>query len=383
MRLLAIDQRDGSEHAYTLQNRPEWFDLDSRALLTINGNRHGLRVNEKAGNVWITDLGAKERIYLANELLPLHSPWAWQANQELRFGPYILLWQPSRPLQPGVQPQWLAERVSPIAIALAVMLGITALLSLFLWRYSANREIAQTPEPAIWPGISFVPAAATAVPTSVLMAPTNTISIAPTPILTATITDIRPTNTPLPTATRSITEAMELIGAAAVVDGTPVINAHTMRPNKEQWDAQLMDELSIAYQPAVVAIGAQFWRLTGIQWLDETASQGMHHVFVEVLDETGARVLEPVTMTMAWSTGACTRYMENTPPLQIGERQFPPYGMNCPMYSGGTVYAVSISGFGLPSDVVRNLGLGMPGYFRNWTNPTSFLLTFQRTTRTE
>jgi hypothetical protein len=98
------------------------------------------------------------------------------------------------------------------------------------------------------------------------------------------------------------------------------------------------------------------------------------------LDEQGNRVLEPVSMTMQWTTDQCLRYMEDTPPLQIGERQFRPYGMHCPMYNAGAVYTVKVNGFGLPSDLVRNVGLGTSAY-RNWDIRTSFLLIFQRTTR--
>ncbi|MEZ4868503.1 MAG: hypothetical protein R3C14_44650 [Caldilineaceae bacterium] len=384
MRLLVIDNRDSSEQHYTLQNRTEYFDLDSTGKLSPTAAKTGLKIEEKGRNVWITDLKTKEQIYLTDRPLPSQTPWLWQANQELRFGPYILLWRATTSAHRQLQPRWLAERVSPRLIFTGLLLFAIGLALLASWLYrSSTRTVYSAQSPAVWLMAYFnsFPTPATSTPTVTPTPLTPTVTITPTLVLTVTEVDKPPTTTPTPTATLSVTETMRLIGAGAVVNGTPVINAHTLQPGAGHWDPRLTD-LGVEYEPAVVPIRGQFWRLIDAQWLDETASNGMHHVFVEVLDENGDRILEPVTMTMAWSTDTCVRYMQNTLPLQIGPRQFRPYGMNCPMYNAGKVYSVKLSGFGLPSDLVRNLGLGTPAQ-RDLGIRTSFLLIFQRTTRTE
>jgi hypothetical protein len=386
MHLFVIDKRNSVEQHYQLTDRAELFDLDSDGnLRPIPGaaSGRGLRIEQRDRNVLLTDLGAKEKVRLANWELPPQTPWVWQANQELHLGPtYVLFWRPTRSRWQRLRRALVAERLSPFFSALTVLLFAVVLLLVGGWLLGSYRStIGSVQRNPTWLASYFssFPTPATATPTATPTMLTAMLSIRPTVVMTVTALDKPPTATPTPTPTLSVTEVVKLIGAGAVVDGTPVITQHAMTPAPEQWDADL-DRLGVVYEPAYVPIGGQFWRLLDAQWLDETESTGLHHVFVEVLDEDGNRILEPVTMTMEWTTDQCVRYMQNTPPLQIGDRQFRPYGMHCPMYSAGAVYNVRVNGFGLPSDTVRNLGLGTPAY-RDWNIRTSFLLTFQRTTR--
>lgn len=377
MHLYVIDKRSSVEQRYHLENSAQFFDLNNEGNLQPTQAGVGLRIEARDRNVLLTDLGAKEKVRLADWELPAQAPWVWQANQELRMGPYVLLWRPTASWRAQWRRRWVAERVSPLFSALVVGTFAIGLILVALWLYSRyTATIANVEIPiAVVPTTTAMPTA-TVTGTATL---TATATITPTLVMTVTALDKRPTATPTPTATLSVTEVMKLTGASAVVDGTPVITQHEMTPEAARWDSRL-DNLDVFYDRAYVPIKGQFWRLIDAQWLDETESTGMHHVFVEVLDEQGNRILEPVSMTMQWTSDQCVRYMEDTPPLQIGGRQFRPYGMHCPMYNAGAVYTVKVNGFGLPSDTVRNLGLGTVDY-RNWDIRTSFLLIFQRTTR--
>jgi hypothetical protein len=382
MHLFVIDKRNSVEQRYHLENRAQFFDLDSDGNLRTTQTVGGLRIEARDRNVLLTDLGAKEKVRLADWELPAQAPWVWQANQELRMGPYVLLWRPTTSWWGRWRKRWIAERVSPLFTALAVGAFALGLILIALWLFTLYRSTFNTVATRpVWVAMYFdtFPTPATATPTVTPTLLTAPPSLRPALVITVTAVDKPPTATPTPTATLSVTEVMKLTGAGAVVDGTPVITQHEMTPTADHWDTRL-DKLDVVYERAYVPIGGQFWRLIDAQWLDETESTGMHHVFVEVLDEQGNRVLEPVSMTMQWTTDQCLRYMEDTPPLQIGERQFRPYGMHCPMYNAGAVYTVKVNGFGLPSDLVRNVGLGTSAY-RNWDIRTSFLLIFQRTTR--
>ena len=383
MHLYVIDNRNSVEQRYHLENRAQFFDLNNEGNLQPTQAGVGLRIEARDRNVLLTDLGAKEKVRLADWELPAQAPWVWLANQELRMGPYVLLWRPTASWRAQWRRRWVAVRVSPHFSALVVGSFAVGLILLALWLLMLNQgTIRSAGGASAWVAMYFDTFPTPATPTPIVTGTatlTATATITPTLVMTVTTLDKRPTATPTPTVTLSVTEVMKLTGAGAVVDGTPVITQHEMTPEAARWDSRL-DKLDVFYDQAYVPIKGQFWRLIDAQWLDETESTGMHHVFVEVLDEQGNRILEPVTMTMQWTSDQCVRYMEDTPPLQIGDRQFRPYGMHCPMYNAGAVYTVKVNGFGLPSDTVRNLGLGTVDY-RNWDIRTSFLLIFQRTTR--
>ncbi|MEZ4728397.1 MAG: hypothetical protein R3E79_14790 [Caldilineaceae bacterium] len=388
-----IDTRTGDEEQYPLQERAITFDFNRSGKLEQVTAGVGLRIEPTSRNVFVSDQGAKERARLADRDLPLQTAWVWQPNQEVRVGPYLLLLRPSQPWLQQRMTALTSEQVSPLVsvIVIVVLAGSLLLLGirLFLRQGDAlqstamatlrNTRLTAAQAPPYAVGLPM-PSAITPTPAATA---TDLPTITPTPVLTVTVADKPPTATPTPTATESITEAIKRLGAGTVVNETPVIDAHKLKPSPGRWDTRL-DQLGVVYQPALVPIGGQFWRLIDAQWLDEKSASGFHHVFVEVLDENDARVLEPVTMSMAWTTGNCTQFMQNTPPLQIGAQQLRPYGMNCPMFSAGSVYRVKVNGFGLPSDEVLNLGLGLPDpEYRTWAIPTTFLFIFQRTMRLE
>ncbi len=131
--------------------------------------------------------------------------------------------------------------------------------------------------------------------------------------------------------------------------------------NQSAWDPRLT-ELGIAKHAAVVSSGNPVFRLIKAQYQDDTESGGMHHVLIEVLNESGQRIIgQPVAM--AWADGKTTMITEDKP--------YPEYAANAAMYGPmdqGT-YRVYVEG--AASDEIS--GLGLPG-----NHHVNYLLTFQR-----
>jgi hypothetical protein len=125
--------------------------------------------------------------------------------------------------------------------------------------------------------------------------------------------------------------------------------------------------LSIKLTRAQVEPGQTVYRLVAARYQDENEARGLHHVFVEVVDENGQRIVgQPVIL--AWRDGQSTMITENKPA--------PEYAANAALYgnmSDGT-YEVYVDG--TPSDRVS--GLGLPD-----KHHVSYLLTFQRGPATE
>jgi hypothetical protein len=125
------------------------------------------------------------------------------------------------------------------------------------------------------------------------------------------------------------------------------------------WDPRL-DQLGIKLTKAEKRPGQPVFRLVAARFRDTAESQALHHVFVEVIDEGGRRIVgQPVVM--AWSDGSARMVTEDKPP--------PEYAANVPMYNQLGQYRVYVEGG--PSDVIE--GLGLPG-----KQHVSYLLTFQR-----
>lgn len=211
---------------------------------------------------------------------------------------------------------------------------------------------------AIFPERSLEPTATyTPLPTDTPV-PTDT----PLPTPTPTDTPVPPTPTPVPTDTPipprptpppiQPSPTPELRAAAASII----------------WDSRL-DQLGVKVQPANVPPGQPYWRLVEARWADEQQSEGRHHIYVNVLDESGKRIIgQPIKVS--WGEGSITGATEDKPATE--------YSYNFQMYAAGNAYNVSVEG--LPSDTVIGMGLGDIER-RAWKIHTSFYLTFQRSTR--
>jgi len=127
--------------------------------------------------------------------------------------------------------------------------------------------------------------------------------------------------------------------------------------------------LGVTIADASVGSGEQYWRLVEVRFADEQESGGKHHIYVDVIDENGVRLVgQPVTVM--WGDGSDTQGLEDKPA--------PDYGYNYQMYAAGYAYNVKVEG--LPSDELHGAGMGdVNDRFKGIH--TSYYLIFQRATR--
>jgi hypothetical protein len=130
-----------------------------------------------------------------------------------------------------------------------------------------------------------------------------------------------------------------------------------------EWDSRL-DALGVKLVRAQPAAGETCYRLVKAKWLSEAESGGRHHIYVDVLDEEGKRILgQRVIVSNGGQTVLVT---EDKPP--------PGLSCNMPMYAALGTYYCQVEGV---SDVVTGMGMGsaeLPGHMLH----TCFELTFQR-----
>lgn len=133
------------------------------------------------------------------------------------------------------------------------------------------------------------------------------------------------------------------------------------------WDSRV-DKWNVRLEPAAVAEGQKYFRLTKALFRDTNEPVkpdlpgGDHNIYVEVLDESGKRMLGAKALVR--NGGTATLLIENKP--------FPEYASNFPMYGMMGSYTALVDG--LPSDQVIGMGLPMKWH-------VSFFLTFQLTTK--
>jgi CRP-like cAMP-binding protein len=192
----------------------------------------------------------------------------------------------------------------------------------------------------------------------------------PPPTLTPT-----PTNTPEPTATPEPVIVQNFVEVAAA---TPVEAAPQESPTPEAVVAAAaaprnldgrLGQLGVTVEDAQVAPGQQYWRLVEVRWEDEAQAGGKHHIYVDVLDENGQRIVgHPVTVF--WGDGSHTAALEDKPA--------PDFGFNYMMYASG--YAYNVKAEGLPSDILRGAGMGdLANRFKGIH--VAYYLVFQRATK--
>lgn len=108
------------------------------------------------------------------------------------------------------------------------------------------------------------------------------------------------------------------------------------------WDERLTQRGAYVL-PTGAAQGA--WRLMSARWLDEQASAGRHHIYIEILDAAGNRVTG-VPVRITWDGGETTVTTEAKP----GE----PYAANFAMYALAPAYSAQPA----QGDLVGGMGLG-------------------------
>jgi CRP-like cAMP-binding protein len=194
--------------------------------------------------------------------------------------------------------------------------------------------------------------------------PTETSVVTPTPL---------PTDepTPLPTTQSVFIPAQppqQVVQNAAPPPPAPEEVARSANVRARAWDGRL-DQLGVTVEEASVAPGQPYWRVVEARWADEVESGGKHHIYVEVLDENGSRVVgQPVTVW--WGDGNHSGPTEDKAP--------PDFGWNFQMYAAGYAYSAKVEG--LPSDVVKGAGMGsMEDRFKGIH--TSYYFVFQKATK--
>ena len=195
--------------------------------------------------------------------------------------------------------------------------------------------------------------------------PTATMIPTSTPLPTATPTP-QPTATPPPTAAPFVQQFIPQEAPPAAVPEAPAAAAAPAL--SRAWDPRL-DKLRVRVEDAPASPGQQYWHLIDARWADEKESGGKHHIYVEVLDENGNRIVgHPVTVW--WGDGSYTSGVEDKAP--------PDYGFNYQMYAAGNAYNIKVEG--LPSDIVYGAGMGDMDR-PDWGIHTSIYLTYQKATR--
>ncbi|HRW07296.1 MAG TPA: cyclic nucleotide-binding domain-containing protein, partial [Caldilineaceae bacterium] len=188
--------------------------------------------------------------------------------------------------------------------------------------------------------------------------------------------NLAPTQTPVPLSqlvAAAPAAPAEAIAAAAeqLAEAPPaeeVVAAQVVAARA--WDPRL-NQLGVTLNEANVGPGQQYWRLIDARWTDESESGGKHHIYVEVLDESGNRIVgQPVTVT--WAEGATTGATE--------DKRAPDYAFNFQMYAAGYAYRVHVDG--LPSDELVGAGLGSIEQ-RMYGIHTSYYLTYQKVTKAQ
>lgn len=208
-------------------------------------------------------------------------------------------------------------------------------------------------------------------------------TLTPTPTETPTPTFVVPSPTPTaPSLVGTRTGTLQFGPDIAKPTSTPTLNAAetaqgesnapptaTVGPTPTTELRKLsatLEALGIWVEAAQVEPGDVYWHLINVEWWDVERSGGRHHIFIEVIDENGQRILnQPVTVS--WPDGQLTRPTHKTAP--------DPYAYEFPMGAAGHSYNVKIQG--LPSDVLHGAGLGTIEQ-REHNLLTSYVLIYQR-----
>jgi CRP-like cAMP-binding protein len=206
--------------------------------------------------------------------------------------------------------------------------------------------------------------------------PTNTPVPTSTPTATPVPTDTpippTPTFTPVPPTPVRVVEQPRVAAAEPVAEpqAQPEAQAEARAAvvpsaRARAWDGRL-DALGVTVQGSGAGSGQPYWRLVEAGWENEEEAGGRHHIYVEVLDEAGQRIVgQPVNIF--WGGGGVVLPTEDKPA--------PEFSLNYPMFKAGHSYNIKIEG--LPSDAVMNVGLGTPELPFH-TIHTNFKLTFQK-----
>jgi glucose/arabinose dehydrogenase len=198
-------------------------------------------------------------------------------------------------------------------------------------------------------------------------APTPTATPTPTASQTDSATP-SPTTTGMPSATATVTPTLDATGTptpTATPSPTP-----TATQGGRVWDPRL-DQRGTILIEAEVQPGQGYWRLVKGQWFDkdEPPFAGKRNIFIEVLDETGARQTGiSLHVTSLDGLALLAAIVSEAKPGEF-------YATDYPMSNIAPAYRV-IPFDGTPADAVSGMGLGSITQPDAWVD-TSYLFTWQ------
>jgi hypothetical protein len=140
---------------------------------------------------------------------------------------------------------------------------------------------------------------------------------------------------------------LPLIQAQQPPAATPVPTPELLQPAPPVWDTRL-DQRDTVINATSVMPGQSYWRLVSGVWYDEGQSEGKHHVWVDLIDEQGNRLVN-VPVRFYWKDGEVIRYTQEKP----GE----PFAADFDMYAVAPAYG-ALPHDGLPAEGIWGLGLG-------------------------
>ena len=110
-------------------------------------------------------------------------------------------------------------------------------------------------------------------------------------------------------------------------------------------DQRIKDYVRATIRPDAV------YRLQSCQWRDPAEAHDLHHIYVDVRDAAGHRIVG-APVTLFWPGGATVGHVEEKP----GE----PFGANFPMNGTLGSYGIWVGTDRDKSDEVNGMGLGTP-----------------------
>lgn len=140
-----------------------------------------------------------------------------------------------------------------------------------------------------------------------------------------------------------------VLGSTDQFTQTPTATATSTVPAEppREWDPRLTQR-GTELIPAEVEPGEGYWRLVKAVWFNEEEAQGRHHIFVDVLDADGKRIVG-LPVRIYWAAGET--------PLITQAKPGEPYAADFGMFDVAPSYGAKPND-GNPADDVWGMGLG-------------------------
>lgn len=107
------------------------------------------------------------------------------------------------------------------------------------------------------------------------------------------------------------------------------------------------------YGVSVVGVPSATWKVKSVRKLTPDENKGKHHVYINVLDENGNRIIDS-NLKIGWGWEG-QRQDENAPPYLLDKNE--QYAANVPIWRG---QIISVWVEGEPSDIVKGMHTSHP-----------------------